>query len=46
MNQHVRFSTRLWLVLQAHMLLESDFSESSHIDVDHTQEKNRIKLMR
>lgn len=37
----------------AHMLLESDdhsrstnFSGSSHIDVDRTQEKTRIKLMR
>lgn len=50
MNQHVRFSMRLWLVLQVHMLLESDdhsgsinFSESSHIDVHHTQEKNSNK---
>jgi hypothetical protein len=25
------------------MLLESDFSESSHIDVDHTQGKNSNK---
>jgi len=50
MNQHVRFSMRLWLVLQVHLLLESDdhsrsinFSESSHIEVHQAQEKNSNK---